>query len=215
MQAVAGDVTFAVAVPVVSGLPIHPRRARRLHGQRHLPLGARVDRRRRIASRHTGAETFPPQPPPVQRAPLARCPSYYVRGHGALLRTVSPEENRFRWGNGSRNPRCPPGRLSPDMAGPQRPAAARMTTLTPGRATPGGSTGQRARARGSSGTAGHRLTRRSRHRPAELVLGLSTELDLINRTHSCQGRSASLTHSSCALILGADRQGRRRQEGFR
>ncbi len=24
MQAVAGDVTFAVAVPVVSGLPIHP-----------------------------------------------------------------------------------------------------------------------------------------------------------------------------------------------
>jgi len=40
---------------------------------------------------------------------------------------------------------------------------------------------------------------------AELVLDLSSGLDLINRTHSCQGRGVSLTDSSCALILDAAR----------
>ena len=56
--------------------------------------------------------------------------------------------------------------------------------------------GRPGRATCSSCTAGHRLARRSRHRPAGLVPDLSIGLDLIARTHSCQGRGASLTHSS-------------------
>jgi hypothetical protein len=66
----------------------------------------------------------------------------------------------------------------------------------------------------SSGTAGHRLARRSRHRPAGLVPDLSIGLDLIDRTHSCQGRGTSLTYGSAPELLDADRQGRR-QEGSR
>ena len=45
-------------------------------------------------------------------------------------------------------------------------------------------------------TAGHRLARRSRHSPAGLVPDRCIGLDLIDRTHSCQGRGASLTYSS-------------------
>src|SRR5712664_231578 len=52
-----------------------------------------------------------------------------------------------------------------------------------------------------SGTCSLRCSTTSR---AELVLDLGIELDLINRTGSCQGRGVTPTYSSCALILGAN-----------
>ena len=58
------------------------------------------------------------------------------------------------------------------------------------------------------------VARRSRHRPAELVLDLSIGLDLINSTHPCQGRRVSLTYSSCALILGAARKADDRKDSY-